>query len=111
MHVNIYSTDKPSYQLQTRFMTGHTRNIFSVKFMPHSNNSVIVTAAGDSEVRVFDLNNGAARNRDVFRCYRDRVKRIVPDGDSSHLFLTCSEDGTIQKCVITMDENTNICTR
>jgi DDB1- and CUL4-associated factor 6 len=30
-------------------------NIFSVKFMPHSNDRTVVTAAGDSEVRVFDI--------------------------------------------------------
>ena len=35
--------------------TGHTANIFSVKFMPHSNDRTLVTAAGDAEVRVFDI--------------------------------------------------------
>lgn len=35
--------------------TGHSANIFSVKFMPHSNDSTLVTCAGDSEVRVFDI--------------------------------------------------------
>ena len=35
--------------------TGHSANIFSVKFMPHSNDRTLVTAAGDAEVRVFDI--------------------------------------------------------
>ncbi|KAI4108525.1 MAG: hypothetical protein L6R37_000961 [Teloschistes peruensis] len=32
-------------------------NIFSVKFMPHSNDQTVVTCAGDFEVRVFDIEN------------------------------------------------------
>ncbi|KAL8829685.1 MAG: hypothetical protein Q9191_001866 [Dirinaria sp. TL-2023a] len=34
---------------------GHTQNIFSVKFMPHSNDKTLITCAGDAEVRVFDI--------------------------------------------------------
>ena len=47
-------TIKP-FVLTTSLATGHTANIFSVKFMPHSNDNTLVTAAGDSEVRVFDI--------------------------------------------------------
>lgn len=58
-HLNIHSyqpTDSNSqFRLTTTVATGHTQNIFSVKFMPHQNDRVVVTAAGDSEVRVFDL--------------------------------------------------------
>ena len=43
------------FLLSTKLDTGHTQNIFSVKFMPHSNDNTVVTAAGDAEVRVFDL--------------------------------------------------------
>ena len=43
------------FALTTTVATGHTANIFSVKFMPHSNDRTLVTAAGDAEVRVFDI--------------------------------------------------------
>ncbi|KAK9244964.1 WD40-repeat-containing domain protein [Lipomyces tetrasporus] len=95
-HINIYNTDAPSYPLKLRFPTGHSNNIFSIKFMPQTNNSVVISAAGDSEIRVFDINDGAAKRRDIFRCYADRVKRIVPDGINPHMFLTCSEDGDVR---------------
>ncbi|KAK9470047.1 WD40-repeat-containing domain protein [Dipodascopsis tothii] len=95
-HVNVYGTDAAAYPLRARFATGHTANIFSVKFMPHSANGTVVTAAGDSQVRVFDLAGGEARRREVFKCYAERVKRIVPDGDSPNGFLTCSEDGDVR---------------
>ncbi|KAL4915734.1 WD40-repeat-containing domain protein [Aspergillus aurantiobrunneus] len=58
-HLNIYSYQPESstapFALNTSVFTGHTGNIFSVAFMPHSNDRTLVTAAGDSQVRVFDI--------------------------------------------------------
>ncbi|EMC94346.1 hypothetical protein BAUCODRAFT_73625 [Baudoinia panamericana UAMH 10762] len=58
-HLNIHtyqpSTSTSQFQLTTTVATGHTQNIFSVKFMPHHNDRTVITAAGDGEVRVFDL--------------------------------------------------------
>ena len=58
-HLNIHSYQPDSstspFLLTTTVATGHTANIFSAKFMPHSNDRTLVTAAGDAEVRVFDI--------------------------------------------------------
>ncbi|MCJ1409144.1 hypothetical protein MMC19_003222 [Ptychographa xylographoides] len=58
-HLNIHSYQHDSsttpFILTTTVATGHTANIFSVKFMPHSNDQTLVTCAGDGEVRVFDI--------------------------------------------------------
>ena len=58
-HLNIHTfqphDDTRQFKLTTTVATGHTQNIFSVKFMPHSNDRTVITAAGDSEVRIFDL--------------------------------------------------------
>ncbi|KAL2812039.1 hypothetical protein BJX63DRAFT_261023 [Aspergillus granulosus] len=58
-HLNIYSYQPESstapFALNTSVFTGHTGNIFSVAFMPHSNDRTLVTAAGDSQVRAFDI--------------------------------------------------------
>lgn len=65
-HVNLYSYQPDSstapFALNTTIDTGHRANIFSVKFMPHSNDRTLVTCAGDSQVRVFDIehSNGSA---------------------------------------------------
>jgi nuclear receptor interaction protein len=70
--------------------------------MPKTSDSVIVSAAGDSEVRVFDVSarsrevgrlSGGSGLRHVYTCHRDRVKRIAVDDRSPYEFLTCSEDG------------------
>lgn len=58
-YLNIYSYQPDSstspFALNTSISTGHKANIFSVKFMPHSNDQTLITCAGDSEVRVFDV--------------------------------------------------------
>lgn len=58
-HVNIHSYQPESsnspFALTTTISTGHTANIFSVKFMPHSDDRTLVSAAGDGEVRIFDI--------------------------------------------------------
>lgn len=58
-HLNIYSYQPESstapFSLNTTVLTGHKSNIFSVKFMPHSEDRTLVTCAGDSQVRVFDI--------------------------------------------------------
>ena len=129
-HLNIYSYQPESsnvpFTLNTTLLTGHSANIFSVKFMPHSNDRTLVSCAGDAEVRVFDIeysgrsSNGAehaasARSRRfnsffngmyymtegnanarVYRSHADRVKRIVTES-SPYLFLTCSEDGEVRQ--------------
>ena len=59
LHLNIHSYQPESsvsqFSLTTTVTTGHSANIFSVKFMPHSNDSTLVTCAGDHQVRVFDI--------------------------------------------------------
>ena len=65
-HVNLHSYQPESsvspFSLHTTVSTGHTANIFSVKFMPHSNDSTLVTCGGDAEVRVFDVENMGQAN-------------------------------------------------
>lgn len=64
-HLNIWSYNPDSstnqFGLNTTVSTGHTQNIFSVKFMPHSNDQTVVTAAGDSQIRVFDIEYGGSQ--------------------------------------------------
>ncbi|CEJ53969.1 hypothetical protein PMG11_00299 [Penicillium brasilianum] len=67
-HLNIYSYQPDSsdaqFALNTTVATGHKANIFSVKFMPHSNDRTLITCAGDSQVRVFDIEYSSA-NGDI----------------------------------------------
>ncbi|KAJ5207434.1 hypothetical protein N7472_003882 [Penicillium cf. griseofulvum] len=68
-HLNIYSYQPDSsnapFALNTTVFTGHRANIFSVKFMPHSNDGTLVTCSGDSQVRVFDIEYSTRSNNDA----------------------------------------------
>ncbi|KAI4929288.1 uncharacterized protein J4E92_004952 [Alternaria infectoria] len=121
--INIHSYHPESstsqFNLTTSIQTGHQSNIFSVKFMPYSNDRTIVSATDD--VRIFDIEHsghsalrstgnagstGRARRRltltegdtnaKAFRCHADTVKRIVTE-DNPFYFLTCSNDGEVRQ--------------
>ena len=76
---NPVNLAKP-FTLNTSVSTGHHANIFSVKFMPHSGDRTVISCAGDSEVRVFDLeyaganagSTSGANNTDVTASTRSR---------------------------------------
>jgi WD repeat-containing protein 42A len=90
-------------------LSGHSANIFSVQMLPHS--SRIATAAGDKQVRVFDVKTASASAVSdrleteysvkqscikILHCHDHRVKRIITE-DSPDLFLSVSEDGTVRQ--------------
>jgi DDB1- and CUL4-associated factor 6 len=127
--LNIWSYNPDSiakpFSLNTSVSTGHLANIFAVKFAPHSNDRTVITCAGDSQVRVFDIEYGGNydnssredstrsrryqnffsnakflnegnTNARVYKSHSDRVKRIVTES-SPYTFLTCSEDGEVRQ--------------
>ncbi|KAK0800163.1 hypothetical protein LTR02_003635 [Friedmanniomyces endolithicus] len=84
-HLNVHTYQPQSsdeqFKLTTTVATGHTQNIFSVKFMPHQNDRTVVTAAGDGEVRVFDLEySGQAREPSRASSYAGEGRRRGRDG-------------------------------
>lgn len=107
-HLNIHiyqpaADDCEQFKLSTSVATGHTQNIFSVKFMPGHGDRVCVTAAGDSEVRVFDLEySGRAReasaSSSMARESRRRRNtmyngvRYLSDGDTDCRVYRCHAD-------------------
>jgi nuclear receptor interaction protein len=120
MLVNIYcyqpENSAKQFELATTIDTGHSRNIFSVKFMPHSNDRTVVTAAGDDQVRVFDIERASftsgahqrlsttSTHAKVFRSHSHAVKRLVTEG-SPFYFLSCAEDGEVRQWDIRQPES------
>lgn len=81
-------------KLRTSFQTPHRGNIFSVKFLPKTNDQQIVTGAADYCMYAFDLNN---TDDPIFkcRCHQSRVKRIACAPELPSTFFSSSEDGCI----------------
>jgi DDB1- and CUL4-associated factor 6 len=118
--VNIYSylpeLSSSQFALAVTIDTGHSANVFSVKFMPHSNDGTIITASRDSQVRIFDIERSAHSESSglylspsstaakIFRSHTSSVKRIVTEA-SPFYFLTCSEDGDVRQWDIRQPES------
>ena len=124
LNIHTYQPEDSTlpFKLKITVSTGHNANIFSTKFMPHSNDTTLVTCAGDGEVRVFDIERTGSTSSEssvrgqrfdnryqgvkyysqnntngrVYRSHGDRVKRVITES-SPHLFLTCSEDGEVRQ--------------
>lgn len=117
--LSIFNT-YDDYSLAVKISTGHRANIFSAKFLPQSNSSTIISAAGDSEVRVFDITYSGGTEatmrypatettatyraftpansvRHIFRCHTARAKRIVTFPSDPSVFMSCSEDATVRR--------------
>lgn len=73
--------------------TPHTGNIFSVKFMPKTNDSTIITGAADKFIYLFDLNRDTPKWK--CSCHSTRVKRLATSPSTPFLFWSSSEDGCL----------------
>ena len=97
-HLNIHSYQSESsnspFSLTTTIATGHIANIFSVKFMPHSNDSTLVTCAGDAEVRVFDIEHNG-RSTLPFTGSNSAPRRLGQDFDSMYRGVRYLSEGNI----------------
>ncbi|XP_072932455.1 WD and tetratricopeptide repeats protein 1 isoform X2 [Epargyreus clarus] len=70
--------------------TGHTGNIFSVKFL---SSDVIATCAADGSVRGRSVSSGS--NVLECRCHCGRVKRLAVAPDTPHILWSAGEDGLV----------------
>lgn len=86
--------DPFKHKKKLEIVTPHRGNIFSVKFLPKSNNSLLATGAGDSNLFVFDVNRP---ENPIWRCecHYLRVKRIAVAPEISDVFWSSSEDGQV----------------
>ncbi|XP_063972224.1 WD and tetratricopeptide repeats protein 1-like isoform X2 [Diachasmimorpha longicaudata] len=91
MHLILW--DPFRYRKKLALHTGHNGNIFSVKFMPESNDSILVTGAGDNGVRVHDVS--ISNTIFICTCHTGRVKRIATLDNVPSVFWSAAEDGLI----------------
>ncbi|KAK1128068.1 hypothetical protein QLX08_000657 [Tetragonisca angustula] len=91
--MNIILWDPFRYEKKLILRTRHHGNIFSVKFLPKSNDRILVSGAGDGKVRVRDL----TLLEPIFscNCHIGRVKRIATATTVPFLFWSAAEDGLI----------------
>ncbi|CAL1611512.1 unnamed protein product [Knipowitschia caucasica] len=79
----------------TTMHTGHAANIFTVKFLPHSGDRILVTGAADTKVHVHDVT--AKETIHMFSDHTNRVKRIATAPMWPNTFWSAAEDGIIRQ--------------
>lgn len=91
-HVMIW--DPFRHRRLTDISTPHHNNIFSVKFLPKSGNSILATGAGDSHVHLFDINKSTEPIWSC-HCHTLRVKRLTTAPENPYNFWSSGEDGYV----------------
>ena len=73
--------------------TPHQGNIFSVKFIPRSNNRQVLSGAADGKIFMFDVH----KDNPTFSCccHSKRIKRLAVAPDNPNLFWSSAEDGLV----------------
>ena len=82
-------------KLAKEFSTDHEGNIFSVKFMPYTNNNFLVSGAADKKIKLHDISQ--SKTVTTFANHLNRVKRLDVAQDCPSLIWSASEDGTVME--------------
>ncbi|PJF19507.1 hypothetical protein PSACC_00678 [Paramicrosporidium saccamoebae] len=99
----------PNRTLRTTLPTGHTQNIFSVAYLPTTDDKII-TVAGDALVKFVQVkDDGRAMVVRTWNNHHDRVKRITTEPLNPQIFMTASEDGTVREFDLRVPEQGNNC--
>ncbi|KAL6100994.1 dcaf6 [Pungitius sinensis] len=77
--------------------SGHRANIFSAKFMPHTNDQEIVSCSGDGIIYYTNTEKSPEHNRQCqFTCHYGTAYEIMTVPNDPYTFLSCGEDGTVR---------------
>ncbi len=77
----------------TTLSTGHTGNIFGVKFMPGTKSGLVISAAADSLMQLHDVES--KKTLETFNKHLDRIKRLEVCAECPNIVWSAAEDGTI----------------
>ncbi|UYV69380.1 WDTC1 [Cordylochernes scorpioides] len=106
--VQIILWDPFQYRQLHTIQSGHQGNIFSVKFLPLTNDKTLVSGAADCRLRVHDVQ--ATDTTMVCSCHTGRVKRIAVAPNTPFMFWSAAEDGFIMEFDLrTPHQCSNVC--
>ncbi|KAI4307464.1 hypothetical protein L6164_030648 [Bauhinia variegata] len=101
--INIWNYS--DWKLLHSIDTGHSANIFCTKFVPETSDELVVSGAGDAEVRLFNLshlsgsgfNDNAITPSALYQCHTRRVKKLAVEIGNPNVVWSASEDGTLRQ--------------
>nr|XP_057937464.1 DDB1- and CUL4-associated factor 6 isoform X2 [Doryrhamphus excisus] len=90
-------TNPYNKKVKKSIRSGHRANIFSAKFMPHTNDQEIISCSGDGIIYYTHTEKSAEFNRQCqFTCHYGTAYEIMTVPNDPYTFLSCGEDGTVR---------------
>ncbi|XP_060689553.1 DDB1- and CUL4-associated factor 6 isoform X1 [Hemiscyllium ocellatum] len=103
---NLVITNPYSRKILSTIRSGHRANIFSAKFLPHTNDKQIISCSGDGVIFYTDTERDAESNRQSqFNCHYGTAYEIMTVPNDPYTFLSCGEDGTVRWFDVRMKTN------
>lgn len=93
LHIILWDPFKKRRILE--FLTPHHGNIFSVKFLPCSNDGVLASGAADGQLFAYDIGQTDVVPIWKCHCHHSRVKRLATAPDTPSVFWSVGEDGNV----------------
>uniref|UniRef100_A0A673L4R4 DDB1- and CUL4-associated factor 6-like n=1 Tax=Sinocyclocheilus rhinocerous TaxID=307959 RepID=A0A673L4R4_9TELE len=94
---NLVITNPYNRKVKMTIRSGHRANIFSAKFMPHTNDQQIVSCSGDGIIFYTHTEKSQEINRQCqFTCHYGTAYEIMTVPNDPYTFLSCGEDGTVR---------------
>ncbi|KAM6934668.1 DDB1- and CUL4-associated factor 6 [Xenentodon cancila] len=90
-------TNPYNKKVKKSIRSGHRANIFSAKFMPHTNDQEIISCSGDGIIYYTHTEKSPDYNRQCqFTCHYGTAYEIMTVPNDPYTFLSCGEDGTVR---------------
>ncbi|XP_062862656.1 DDB1- and CUL4-associated factor 6 isoform X2 [Trichomycterus rosablanca] len=94
---HLVITNPYNRKVKTTIRSGHRANIFSAKFMPHTNDQQIVSCSGDGIIFFTHTERSQEINRQCqMTCHYGTAYEIMTVPNDPYTFLSCGEDGTVR---------------
>ncbi|CAH0385998.1 unnamed protein product [Bemisia tabaci] len=93
---HLIVTNAYNHKILTDYKTSHRANIFCAKFLPCTNDSRIVSCAGDGLILYSDVTRLNETHQNIFSCHSGTTYKLVTIPNDPYSFLSCGEDSTVR---------------
>lgn len=96
LQVAIWDWLKNKKEPVITYDSGHSSNVFQTKFMPHTNNTTVVTCARDGQIRVGFVKPYATKQETKkIAQHKGSAHKLSIERGSANIFKTAGEDATV----------------
>ncbi|XP_046886819.1 DDB1- and CUL4-associated factor 6 isoform X1 [Hypomesus transpacificus] len=94
---NLVITNPFSRKVMATIKSKHGSNIYCARFMPQTNDHVILSSAADGKIFYTNIGQGSSVvTQYQYHCHIGAAYQLLTVSNDPHSFLSCGEDGTIR---------------